>query len=164
MENSIPNGYRRMLGMPGRTGITEGRIGYGWNSRWESLPTLPACISFWNSYKFWNNIPQNNNRRGKNKKVITNQPNQPNPPKGKKKKNFPKSFALESLGIVRKAQNSQDEKEPKADFLFVFLCLSRFGNYQRFRSLFQAESKEKKWELSRSNSPFPAKFWEAADP
>lgn len=49
---------------------------------WESFPTLPVCISFWNSYKFWNNIPQNNNR--KKKKIKTNLAN---PPQRKKKKN-----------------------------------------------------------------------------
>lgn len=114
---------------------------------WESFPTLPVCISFWNSYKFWNNIPQNNNR--KKKKIKTNLAN---PPQRKKKKKFPQSFALESLGNVGKAQNSRDEKEPKLGFFFVS---QGFGNYQRFQSLFQAESKKKNQKVGILPQQFP---------
>lgn len=119
---------------PQREGLGTAEIPGG-NREW--LPTLPACISFWNSYKFWNNIPQNNNRKGKKKKKQNKKSTQPTLPKEKK---FPKCFALESLGTSGRPKIRGMRKNQGG---FCLSVTARFGNYQRFRSLFQPKSKEK---------------------
>lgn len=123
MENSIQNGRamdtgaclgcleelesrREGLGMAGIPG------GNG-----ESLPILPVCISFWNSYPVLSNIPQKNNERGKKNQ----NKNQPTLPKETKKKKNSQTVSLWSLWERREGPTPLDEKEPRW-FLSISNC------------------------------------------
>lgn len=126
---------------------------------WEQLPTLPACISFWNSYKFWNNIPQNNNRKGRKKTTTTKKKTtQPTLPKEKK---IPKKFRFAVSGNVGKAQNSRDEKEPR---WILSLSNCKVWKLPTVPKSDSNQNPRKKVGISRSNSHLPAKVWAAADP
>lgn len=135
---------------PQREGLGTAGIPGG---NWEWLPTLPACISFWNSYKFWNNIPQNNNRKGRKKKTKTKKkPTQPTLPKEKK---FPKSFALESLGTSGRPKIRGMRKNQGG---FCVSVTARFGNYQRFQSLIPTRIQGKKWEFPAATPTSQPRF------
>lgn len=117
---------------------------------WESFPTLPVCISFWNSYKFWNNIPQNNNR--KKKKIKTNLAN---PPQRKKKKNSHK-VSLWSLWETSGRRKIRGMRKNQSWVFFLSLKVLGTTNGSKVYSKQNPRKKNQKVGILPQQFPLPS--------